>query len=213
VETVTRPLTRKGQATRDRIVAAAAGLMFERGVAGTTTEDVQRAAGVSPSQIYHYFGDKRSLVAAVIDYQAEQILGVQRPLLSALDSVEALEGWRDAIVAFQERRGCDGGCPLGSLVSELADEDEAARVQLVGGLDRWAGAIRDGLAGMRERGALAPGTDTDGLALALLTALQGGLLMTRARRDTVALAAVLDAVIDRVRACAVTPGGAVTPGE
>ena len=36
--------TRKGQATRDRIVAAAAKLMFEQGVAGTTTEDV-RAAG------------------------------------------------------------------------------------------------------------------------------------------------------------------------
>ena len=31
-------LTRKGQATRDRIVEAAAGLMFSQGVAGTTAD-------------------------------------------------------------------------------------------------------------------------------------------------------------------------------
>jgi TetR/AcrR family transcriptional repressor of nem operon len=40
-------LTRKGQATRERIVAAASGLVYERGVAGTSTDDVQAAAGVS----------------------------------------------------------------------------------------------------------------------------------------------------------------------
>src|ERR1019366_4994 len=41
--------------TRQRIVAAAADLMFERGVAGTTVEDVRAAARVSSSQVYHYF--------------------------------------------------------------------------------------------------------------------------------------------------------------
>ena len=42
-------LTRKGQATRDRIVEAAAGLMFRQGVAGTTIEQVQEApASVLP---------------------------------------------------------------------------------------------------------------------------------------------------------------------
>jgi AcrR family transcriptional regulator len=48
-------LTAKGGRTRQRIVAAAAGLVFERGVAGTTIEDVQAAAEVSASQLYHYF--------------------------------------------------------------------------------------------------------------------------------------------------------------
>ena len=72
-------ITRKGQATRDRIVAAAAVLVYERGVAGTSTEDVQAAAGVSASQLYHYFADKRSLTRAVIEYQADAILGFQEP--------------------------------------------------------------------------------------------------------------------------------------
>jgi TetR/AcrR family transcriptional repressor of nem operon len=68
-------LTPKGRATRDRIVAAAADLMFEQGVAGTSLQDVQQAARVSGSQMYHYFGDKASLAHAVIAWQGETLLG------------------------------------------------------------------------------------------------------------------------------------------
>src|SRR2546423_13982042 len=72
--------TRKGEATRARIVAAAAKLMFEQGVAGTTTEDVRAAAGVSSSQLYHYFADKKALVRAVIGFTTEAVLDAQQPL-------------------------------------------------------------------------------------------------------------------------------------
>jgi AcrR family transcriptional regulator len=43
--------------------------MYEHGVAGTTTEDILQAAGVSNSQLYHYFADKAELTRAVIAYQ------------------------------------------------------------------------------------------------------------------------------------------------
>ena len=71
-ETSDRPrLTPKGARTRARIVEEAAALIHERGVAGTTLEDVKVAAEVSGSQMYHYFPDKNELVQAVIDYQAD----------------------------------------------------------------------------------------------------------------------------------------------
>ena len=72
-----RKLTPKGVATRDRIVAAAAELIADRGVAGTTTEEVRNAAGVSSSQLYHYFKNKMALVRAVIAYQTDAVLGAQ----------------------------------------------------------------------------------------------------------------------------------------
>jgi TetR/AcrR family transcriptional repressor of nem operon len=184
-------LTPKGRATRERILTIAARQMFRNGVAGTTTEDLQRAGGISPSQIYHYFGDKKSLVKAVIAVQTEAVLRTQGPLLSRLDSFEALEAWRDALIDLQRSRHFEGGCPIGSLASELADHDPEARADLA--------AIRDGLAAMRDRGELAVDADPESLALAMLTAVQGGLLMTQVRHDTVALRTVLDAIIDRIR--------------
>jgi TetR/AcrR family transcriptional regulator, transcriptional repressor for nem operon len=191
-------ITRKGQATRDRIVAAAAALMYQQGVAGTSTEDVQAAAGVSASQIYHYFADKASLTRAVIDYQTNAILGFQEPLLARLDSLDALRSWAAVIVDIQRRSGFRGGCPLGSLASELAETDSAAREDIVASYRRWQEAIRGGLAAMRGRGELVENADVDKLATALLTALQGGLLLTKALRDGRPLETALNTMIDHV---------------
>jgi AcrR family transcriptional regulator len=195
-------LTPKGRATRERILAAASALMFERGVAGTSTEDVRIAAGVSSSQLYHYFANKQQLVQAVVGYQTQAVLHAQQPLLSRLDSFTALEAWRDLIVDLQRARHCVGGCPIGSLASEVADSDPEARKELVTGFARWEGAIRDGLTAMRDRGELRPDADPVRLALAMLAALQGGLLLTQTRRDTAALEAGLDTTLDCIRAYA-----------
>jgi TetR/AcrR family transcriptional regulator, transcriptional repressor for nem operon len=173
--------------------------MFEHGVAETSTVDVQKAAGVSASQLYHYFSDKRALVHAVVAYQTEAIVSTQSSMLARLDSIEGLEAWRDAIVELQQRLQCRGGCPMGSLSSELADIDPDARAALAAGFSRWEGAIRQGLRNMQERGELSPDADVDSLALAALAAVEGGLLLTQARRDTVALSTVLTVVIDRIR--------------
>ena len=51
---------------------------------------------------------------------------------------------------------------------------------------------------MQAQGRLAPDTDPDTLALALLAALQGGLLLTQIQRDTKPLEAALDAMLDLI---------------
>src|ERR1700679_3985532 len=192
-------LTRKGLATRARIVAAAAELMFRHGVAGTSNEDVLAAAHVSNSQLYHYFPDKNALVGAVIGYQADGIIDGQRPLLDQLDSIAAFRQWRDMLVDGQRQRHCEGGCPLGSLSSELAETDKPARTALAASFDRWEAPIRDGLRRMRDRGELHGDTDVDRLALGTLAALQGGLLLTQAKRDAGPLEAALDLALSQIR--------------
>ena len=196
-------LTRKGEETRGRIVAAAAQLMYERGVTEATLEDVRAAAGVSGSQIYHYFADKQALTSAVIEHQSRAILGGQRQMLSRLDSLEALRAWRDAVVSAQRELRYLGGCPLGSLASELAEHEPQARTSLARSFSQWSGAIRDGLRQMIEHGVLSSGTDADRLSLALLAALQGGLLLGQTQRDSTALEAALDTVIERIEQQAV----------
>ena len=194
-----RRLTAKGRATRARIVEAAAELVFAHGVAHTGIDDVRRATGVSASQLYHYFTDKDDLIRAVIAHQTESVLDAQRPLLDELDSFAALQQWRDLLVDFQEQRHCVGGCPIGSIAAELADTNPAAREDLSTGFRRWEAPIRAGLARMRDRGELRADTDTDALALALLTALQGGLLLTQTHRSTEPIRTALDSMLAHIR--------------
>ena len=107
-ETSGRPrLTPKGERTRARIVEEAAVLIHERGVAGTTLDDVKAAAEVSGSQMYHYFPDKNDLVQAVIDYQADAAVSNQRH--ADLGSVEGVQAWRDMVITGAHRS--KGGLP------------------------------------------------------------------------------------------------------
>jgi TetR/AcrR family transcriptional regulator, transcriptional repressor for nem operon len=191
-----RRLTRKGQETRQRIVSAAADLIFERGVAHTTIEDVRATADVSSSQLYHYFDDKAALVSAVIEHQADAIVSNHERL--DLSTLEGLRAWRDWVVDYQRSIDYRGGCPIGSLGSELADTDPEARAQVAKGFKRWETAIQSGLREMHAHGRLAPDADPDSLALALLTALQGGLLLAKIERNTKPLEAALDSILQLV---------------
>jgi TetR/AcrR family transcriptional regulator, transcriptional repressor for nem operon len=192
-ETTRSTLTPKGRATQARIIDSAAALLFERGVAGTSLDDVGAAAGVGKSQLYHYFSDKAELVRAVIERQADRIVTAHEA--SKLDSWDAWERWRGEVVELQRQRQCKGGCPIGSLASELADTDEAARSALAAGFDRWEGVFRAGLTTMQAEGLLRSDADPAALALATLAALQGGLLLCQTRKDVAPLEVALDAAL------------------
>jgi len=137
------PPTRKGRETRQRIVDAAADLIYARGVAAASLDEVGRATGTSRSQLYHYFSGKNALVGAVIDRQRDRILAFQRPALESLATWEDITGWRDMIVAVQRELGCRGGCPLGSLANELASDwptpSAAGSNSLLTGWRPWPG--------------------------------------------------------------------------
>ena len=190
-----RPLTARGRETRARIVTAAAELMLDTGIAGTTMEDVRARAGVSSSQIYHYFADKDALVRAVIDHQDESIVGAHEVIFAQLDSLDGLRDWCRGIVDYQRLGGCSGGCPLGSLGVQLAETDPDARAAVARALSRWERAIRRGYDSMRARGVFGEHTDTSALAMSTLAALQGGLLLAQIQRSTAPLEASLDAVV------------------
>jgi AcrR family transcriptional regulator len=199
--TVAEPHTDKGRATRNRVLEAAAALVFEHGVAGTTLDDVRAAANVSKGQLYHYFADKEDLVHAVIDRTVQQVLGAQ-PRLIDLSSWAAIAAWFDDLVQLQVDRHALGGCPIGSLAGELAETDEQARAEIAAGFDRWEAPLRKGLAQMRADGKLRRRADPARLATATLAAIQGGLVLTQTRRDPQQLRIALDAAYAYLRSFA-----------
>jgi AcrR family transcriptional regulator len=194
-------MTRKGQATRDRIVEAAARLMQENGVAGTSLDEVEAEASVGRSQIYHYFSGKEDLVGAVIEYQASGI--ITSPFTAGgLSSWDGWERWRRETIEHTAVNDCAGGCPLGSLASELADTSESARESLSASFVQWEHGFRDGLTDMKVQGLLSPSADPARLAVMIITSLEGGLLMSQTHRDTKYLEIALDGAMSQVRTAA-----------
>jgi TetR/AcrR family transcriptional repressor of nem operon len=195
----------RGRETRERIIRAAAELVGERGVAGTSLDDVRTRAHASKSQLYHYFSDRDDLMRAVARAASDDVLGGQAELFAQLDTIDGLRAWTDALVAFQQARRAKGGCPIGSLAGQLAERDEGARLALADGLNRWESAIREGLQRMAARGELRPDADPGALAQRTLAAVQGGLLLTQIRRDPDQLRSALDGALDAVLAARALP--------
>ena len=198
----TEPQTLRGRSSRERILSQAAQLIGDRGVRGTSLDDIRVAASASKSQLYHYFSNKEDLVQEVIGRQTSNVLDAQQPLLAHLDSWENLERWSALLIALQEERQCVGGCPIGSLASELADHDQAARLALARSFDQWEHYLVEGFTRMQERGDLRDDADPAELAVAVMTSLQGGLLLTQTRKTTSPLRIALHAALTYVRSFA-----------
>jgi AcrR family transcriptional regulator len=171
--------------------------MRANGVANTSLDTVLAASDASKSQLYHYFADKDALVLAVIQWQTECVLATESASPNELTSIAALRRWRDAVVEQTREHDGAGGCPLGSLVSELA-ESPRSRALLNEGFARWEAQFELGFEAIRARSKHKSRANLKDLAMMLLTALQGGLLLSQVTRSTRPLQLALDAAIDHI---------------
>jgi AcrR family transcriptional regulator len=169
-------LTPKGRATRDRIVQAAAELIVVQGLSAANMESVRKAASVSGSQLAHYFADKNALIRAVIRRQIGVVLDFHRqPKLRDLDSFDDFERWIDLNMRYLRQIGTGGGTPTyHALNAQLAKSDDTMRSTLAAGYWQWIELLEAAIRRMKERRVLVAETDPRNLALAVVSAHQGG---------------------------------------
>ncbi|MEO9180821.1 MAG: TetR/AcrR family transcriptional regulator [Acidimicrobiales bacterium] len=191
----TLPITEQGRQTRRRIVSAATEVVIEKGATGASLDEVGARSGASRSQIYHYFEDKNDLLRAVAGATTDAVLDPQEALFTDLETWEGWQRWTDALVEFQMNREGRGGCPIANLVAQLGERDNDARVVLADGFDRWEASIRSGLAALVATGELRADSNLDWLATSTLASVQGGLMLTQARRDPRMLRRALDSAL------------------
>ena len=193
-------MTIRGQETKARIVAASAELMHKRGVAATSVDDILAAAGVGKSQFYHYFSGKTQLVEAVLRHQLDRVLHDQGRFDVA--TWEGIQSWLNSLVVQQESRGFSGGCPLGSLVAEVADQDDRLRTVAAAAFGRWEDELAAGLRMLQEQGELRADADPETLAEEALASIQGGYLLSTAKRATRPMRNAIGAAFSRLQSYA-----------
>lgn len=201
-----RRMTPRGEATRQRILDAAAQMMYVKGVNAVTLDDVRAATATSKSQLYHHFSDKTELVRAVLAMRADQIMAREEQRLQLLKSMAGLRRWRNALLQAAALQNGAYGCALGSMAIELSDQDEEARVALKDTFATWERMLAAGLRRMQDGGTLDAGADPEKLAVGLMAALQGGYLLAQAAHDTAPMAAALDMALDHIESLTIKLG-------
>ena len=173
------------------ILDAAARLINEQGFTHTSVEDLISAAGLSgKSHFYHYFKSKEELGYEVLERQFSRFTERGLALLREpmIEPVDRLSLFIDTMVALQRERGARNGSPFGNLAGELADSHEGFRRRLDRVFEEWAQALSELLDLMRAQ--LVDGVNTERLALFIVAALEGGMLLTRVKRDASVMSGV-----------------------
>lgn len=189
--------TRKGQATRERIVEGAADHLRGTDDGTITLDDVRALTGTSKGQLFHYFpGGKDELLVAVVRLEAQRVLDDQQPYLGRLTTWEAWGRWRDVVVARYRAQG--SRCPLNALMGQVGGVPGAADVARTL-VTRWEGHLADGIRAMQAAGEVRAALAADRAAAALVAGIQGGVLLLRSTGETSHLEAALDQAIDHLR--------------
>ena len=170
---------------RTRMVSAAATLIGARGASATSFTDIIEASGAPRGSIYHYFaGGKRQLVAEAIEWTSEQVQAHQRGCDATTPSgiiEHFVELWRQIITSS----GAHAGCPLAALASDPYADEPQLGAAVERGFEAWIALLTDqlGSAGMSGSDALAIATTT-------VAAMEGALILCRARGNVAPLDAI-----------------------
>jgi len=181
-------------------VERAAEMFAERGIAATSVDEVLAAAGAGKGQFYHYFRGRDELAAAAVGYRCAQVVAGLTEALGGVSSLAGLERALTGFVAGFEQTGMPG-CPIGTLATEVADRNEAAQLQAAAGFDAWERLLADALERMRRLGELRADASPAVLATGLLASIEGGMVLSQARKDMTSLYVAVEAGLGQVRAC------------
>ena len=97
--------TPKSAVTREKIMAAAAELMVERGGTDFQMMEVSARCEMSKGSLYYYFADKGELVRAVLDRSVEALVDAVERVVAQAPSAAACEDCRSANMRAISRIG------------------------------------------------------------------------------------------------------------
>jgi TetR/AcrR family transcriptional repressor of nem operon len=190
----------KGERTRRRIVGHATQLIHDKGYRGTTIDDVIKAAGVTKGSFYFHFSSKEGLGNAVIDHASSIVMeGIKEAFRQKeLTPYQRLELMLRGVQGLVEETQCTHGCIMGNLALELSHTNDGFRRKLAGVFKGWSSYIASELETMKESGELPKDLDTAAYADFMVSALEGGIMMSKVTLDPSPMRNSIDLILKQL---------------
>lgn len=184
--------SRKEQ-SHERIVDAAARAIRRAGYSGVGVADVMKEAGLTHGGFYAHFPSRDALLAAAMeragqDGAARMSQGMAR---RRAEGASPLRAWVETYLSDAHLTGCERGCPVAALASEIPRQSDDVREAAASRVQRLLEAVQQVL----------PAQAGEHAAPAVLSTLVGALQLARALGDNpsgrAVLASARQAVLDQ----------------
>jgi TetR/AcrR family transcriptional repressor of nem operon len=175
----------KGEATRQRIIATAAGIINQRGYKGCSLQDIMEATGLEKGGIYRHFESKEELAAEAFDFAWNTAFAARtHDLDSIADPIERL---KQHISRVGTRSPIPGGCPLLNTAIDSDHGNAVLRERVRKALRGWQTMLHHVLEDGIAQGKIRRGIDVEGAANHIIASLEGGMVVSRLERNDAAI--------------------------
>lgn len=183
------------ETTRSHIVKAADRLFYEQGYEHTSFADIADVVQISRGNFYYHFKTKDEILEAVIEARLANTQAMLDRWEVEGDTPEGRICCFVRILIANQAKIKLYGCPVGTLVTELAKLGHAAQ----GDASRLFTLFRTWL--RRQFALLGREADADSLAMHLLARSQGVATLASAFHDEAFIQAEVEQMCDWVKAC------------
>jgi AcrR family transcriptional regulator len=167
--------------TKQRIVEAGAELFRHKGYTGTGVKEIVAAARAPFGSLYHHFpGGKEELAEAIIRWSGAMYGQLGPAVLGpAPDPVTGVHDFFAGAAEHLRETDYADACPIATVALEVASTSEPLRRATADVFQSWI----DGLAAYFAANQIAPARARE-LAIAMVGALEGAFVLSRALRST-----------------------------
>jgi TetR/AcrR family transcriptional regulator, transcriptional repressor for nem operon len=177
---------RKGEATRQRIIAEAAPIFNQRGFDGCSMQDLMTATGLEKGGLYRHFANKEDLAAEAFRYALAQNVKVRTEHLDEIPN--SIDKLRRVVHLFVELPSAiPGGCPLMNTAIDADDGNPALRDLARKGIQDWRARLVHILETGIKAGEIRRSTDPRRIANTIIATLEGALMISRLENSRNAL--------------------------
>jgi TetR/AcrR family transcriptional repressor of nem operon len=192
---------RKGEATRQRIIAEAAPIFNQRGFDGCSMQDLMTATGLEKGGLYRHFANKEELAAEAFRFSVAQNVKIRTDHLDEI--FNSLDKLKRVVHLFVELPSAiPGGCPLMNTAIDADDGNPALRDLARKGIQDWRARLVHILETGIKAGEIRRSTDPRRIANTLIAILEGALMISRLENNRNALRdaqTTLDTLLDTLR--------------
>ncbi len=194
--------------TKERIIATTAQLMRSHGYTATSFRQIAAAANTPIGSMYFHFpGGKEELVTAATIYAGKNIGALLKIATKDLPAHEAIRSLSAAMTHVLLESDWTDGCPIAMSAIESPATSAPVRSAADTVFREWEALIA---ARLREEGVQE--AEAAALATAVLSGLEGGLLLARARHDLAPMTAITNLLVTSVQKATNHPGTDSPPG-
>lgn len=173
----------KGEITKNKILEIATSLVNRKGFGATTIQDVISATGLQKGCIYFHFPDKDALCLAILEKARENFLLFLGSALSGDTPGARLENFFRQAVEKHLAAGFIGGCIFGNTAIEFSDTDSRFATVIERVFDDWLAMISQTVSAAQDAGEVRGDIPAAALALHVVAAIEGGIMLSRLKKD------------------------------